>query len=386
MSPPPAPRPPTYAPSPSPNTSNPILYRFRQVPTKKPSTRFESSKAHTEEDLQVEELKRRYYEQLSNQNYSQTRPYGELPRSRSTINYGVQMQYPQGSSSGAPIRTMADEYLDYYMPARRGPQSSLSYQRQHQEATFRQAERRTSEERYRRQELDLELRAQRYSPEAPRRREVFEPEPPVRRSSIEQPERIRIPQEDKEPLASQSRPSKAKLAFLLNPSGPENYRTSPPSKTLEDDIFAQRQELRSGEVLMRERGDSYQKASSSRSDFEGVDKAPSEQQGPRASASGVPAKRKCSPTPESSHRSEASDDDEAPRAKRRTFGRLPAEYEDNSDLGPEEEERDEVYEVRLSKSGGASSSRAASPPPRPDGEARTPRSTVRHHHQNNLSR
>ncbi|OCB85365.1 hypothetical protein A7U60_g7674 [Sanghuangporus baumii] len=361
LSPEPVARTPSYAPSPSPNTPTPILYCFRQVPDK-PSAKPDPSRICTEDDLQVEELKRRYYAQLSNSGYSQTRLYGEPPRSRSAMNYNMRMQHAYGSSS-TPVRTTADEYLDYYMPARRGPQSSHSYQR-HRDIAHKYAEERAAEERYRHQVV--ERRAQTYNSEVGRRNEVRSL--PIERSHDDQSSRISRMNKER---GEQRQPSKGNLTFLLNPSEPDDPKASPRHKDL--DRRAKTQELEPRRPSMHERRSSYE-ASTSRSGSERMNETLLErtQRNLQLPLSSRVTKRKHSSLPESPYHSEASDEDETSRVKRCAFGRLPAEHDDNrSELGSEEEERDEVNAAQLSSE---SNGRAASP----GGEANQPRSEVRH--------
>ncbi|KAL5487696.1 hypothetical protein ACEPAI_5804 [Sanghuangporus weigelae] len=361
LSPSPIARPPSYVPRPSPNTPTTILYRFRQVPDK-PGAKPDPKKVCAEDGLKVEELKRRYYAQLSNSGYSQTRLYGESPRSGSAMNYNMQMQHAYGNSS-TPVRTMADEYLDYYMPARRGPQSSHSYQR-HQEIGHKYAEERAAEERYHHQVL--ELRAQRYNSEVGRTNEVRRL--PIERDDSDQPSRIS--QINKEP-GEQQQPSKGKLTFLLNPSEPDNPKASPQHKDLDRGLRTQ--ELEPRRPSMPERDSSYE-ASTPRSDFERVDETSSErtQQNLQLPLYSRATKRKHSSLSESPYHSEASDEGGTPRVKLCAFGRLPAEYDDSrSLLAPEKEERDEVCAAQLSSE---PNGRAASP----GREANQPRSEVRH--------
>ncbi|KAL5527734.1 hypothetical protein ACEPAG_6535 [Sanghuangporus baumii] len=361
LSPSPVARPPSYAPHPSPNTPNSILFRFCQVPDK-PSAKPDANKICTEDGLEVEELKRRYYAQLSNSGHSQTRLCGEPPRSRSAMNYNIQMQHAYGSSS-TPVRTMADEYLDYYMPARRGPQSSHSYQG-HQEIGHDHAEERAAEDRYRHQVL--ELSAQRYNSEVDRRNEVGRL--PIERSDGDRSPRIS--QMNKEPV-EQRQPSKGKLSFLLNPSEPDDPKANPQHKDL--DCRPRTQEMEPRSPSSHERHSSYE-ASTSRSDLERMNETSSTrtQQNPQRPLNSRAMKRKHSSLPESPYHSEASDEDETSRVKRCAFGRLPAEFDDNrSKLGPAEEERDEVHAAQLSSK---SNGRAASP----GREANQPTSEVRH--------
>ncbi|KAL5507909.1 hypothetical protein ACEPAH_5527 [Sanghuangporus vaninii] len=361
LSPSPVARTPSYAPSPSPNIPTAILYRFRQVPDKS-SAKPDPSRVYTEDDLQVEELKRRYYAQLSNSGYSQTRLYGEPPRSRSAMNYNMQMQLAYGSSS-TPVRTTADEYLDYYMPSRRGPQISHSYQK-HRDIAHKHTEERAAEERYCHQVV--ERRAQTYNSETGRRNEVRSL--PMELSDDDQSSRIS--QMNKNP-GEQRQQSKGKLTFLLNPSEPDDSKASPRHKDL--DCRPRTQVLEPRRPSMLERRSSYE-ASTSRSGSERMNETLSErtQRNLQLPLSSRAAKRKRSSLPESPYHSEASDEDETSRVKRCASGRLPAEYDDNrSELGSEEEERDEVYAAQLSSE---SNGRAASP----GGDANQPRSEVRH--------
>ncbi|EJD01531.1 uncharacterized protein FOMMEDRAFT_30196 [Fomitiporia mediterranea MF3/22] len=403
----PAPAPasaPTSAPGPSPVTPQPrqSYAAPREIPPRSstPTARTMRVTPPAESNaLELEELKRRYFAQLADAQSPEAREPQPRHHIRHLASDSAHAHYTRASAVGHPrgqVRSLADEYLDFYMPAKRGPQSSSFYNAP-QMASPRQYERRSPERYY--QELRDE-RSHAYSAEVARRSVLPErplPQPVEQRHH--QQSRTPAPAAKESPSPPQA--SKSNLSFLLNPTqgaspkANQNFDGRAQSSVLanwgphsKDDVTGEHSPRHSTQddyhgTAARsannypendsdmDRRDLDVKPSITRADSQRSEEnrkhwwlrsktsshsppRSSEAQKPNEQAGSPPGsvlkerlrssysrpeKRKASPPPQSPAESEASVIEE-PRPKKRAYGRLPRTVESDSmsDLSPEEEE------------------------------------------------